>query len=119
MFHAFGKVYSQDVDRRASDGRETSQVRAIPREVRVLVVVAGMEEQRQLASVGIVTRDVDRLESVAAKTTDAQVIGDRGTMMVLRADMIDGKGQRIEPVRHPAVLAKAARASKQAGEVRY
>lgn len=110
MFHAFGKVHAQDVDCRTTDGRESRHVRTVPREVRVPVVAAGMKERRQFARVGVVTGDVDRLERVAVETTDAQVLGCGRTMMISRADMVDGKRQRIEFFGHPAEFAQPARA---------
>jgi uncharacterized protein YjbI with pentapeptide repeats len=110
VFHAFRKVHSKHVDRRAGNGRPSSQVRTVPGEVRIPAVGAWMKERRQRAAVGIVTGDIDGLECIAVETTDAQVLGDGGSMMILRADVIDGKRERVERGRHAAIFAQYASA---------
>jgi formylglycine-generating enzyme required for sulfatase activity len=108
MLDAFRKVDAKNIDRRASHGRESTQVGTVPGKVRVPVVAARVKERRQRARFGIMAGDVDGLERVAAETTDAQILGGGGAVMVLRADMIDGKREWIEPGWHPAIFAQAA-----------
>ena len=67
MLDSLRQVDSQHVDRRATDGHEAPHNRAVPREVIGPIVLARMEESRQLARVGVVAGYIKRLERVAAR----------------------------------------------------
>ena len=64
---------------------------------------------RYLTSVGVVSGDIDGLERIAAKATNAQVLGGGGAVMELRPDVIDGKRQRIKLIGYTAIFADVRR----------
>ncbi len=89
MLRPLRKVYSQHVDRRATDARKPTKRGAIPSEMGAPRVVPRMKKWSQLIRHGVMAGNINCLERIAIEATHAEVLRHTCAVMILRSDVVD------------------------------
>ena len=108
MLDSFGKIDSQDLNGRATDGRQTDQHWSVPCKMLRPSVFSRIEQRVQCVAVGIVARDVGPFVAVARQAGPCQIHRCREPRMLFRSDVIQLEGLHIELIPHLAVFATTA-----------
>lgn len=107
-------VQAQDEDRGAAGGSEPDQPRAVPCEVVIPTVLAGIEQGGDAPRIRVDAGNVRTLPEIALQATKGQVVFFRLTAMLSGGDVVDLEPLSIEGLGRVAVLAPAPCSSADA-----
>ena len=104
----------ENMDRRATDGRSSDQLRSLPTKVVSSPIISRVEQSSGSAARRISARDVRSFVKIAVVTRQGG-IRERGfATMLLGDDVVDLIGSEIELARHSTILADAVRSQPHA-----
>ena len=105
MRNAVGEIYLQHFDRGPATSRATNKDRTTPPEMSRPSLASWAEERHYGPRVRIHAREVRPFVVVAIKARKGQILGDRGTAMFERDDVVDLKRQNVQRLGQVTVFA--------------
>ena len=108
MLDSFGKIDSQDINCRSTDGSQTDRQRPVLVKMLRPSVLSRIKQRVQRITEGIVASNIGPFVAIARQAGPCQIHRSRGPRMLFCSDVIQLEGLHIEFVRHLTVFATTA-----------